>query len=59
MAFNPQQGLVYIPAHRGGFSYQNDPNWQFVRGRWNLAQGPSGGFSQRIRAGARQTLRCR
>lgn len=46
MAFNPQQGLVYIPAHRGAFSYQNDPNWKYVRGRWNLAQGPSGGFSQ-------------
>jgi PQQ-dependent dehydrogenase (methanol/ethanol family) len=46
MAFNPQQGLVYIPAHRGAFSYQDDPHWQFVRGRWNLAQGPSGGFSQ-------------
>jgi quinohemoprotein ethanol dehydrogenase len=46
MAFNPQQGLVYIPQHRGSFSYQNDPNWQFVRGRWNLAQGPSGGFTQ-------------
>jgi mono/diheme cytochrome c family protein len=46
MAFNPQQGLVYIPTHRGAFSYQNDPDWQFVRGRWNLAQGPSGGFTQ-------------
>jgi mono/diheme cytochrome c family protein len=46
MAFNPQQGLVYIPAHRGSFSYQDDPQWQFVRGRWNLAQGPAGGFTQ-------------
>jgi quinohemoprotein ethanol dehydrogenase len=46
MAFNPTEGLVYIPAHRGAFSYQNDPDWKFVRGRWNLAQGPSGGFSQ-------------
>jgi quinohemoprotein ethanol dehydrogenase len=46
MAFNPQQGLVYIPAHRGAFSYQNDPKWKYVRGRWNLAQGPNGGFTQ-------------
>jgi quinohemoprotein ethanol dehydrogenase len=46
MAFNPQEGLVYIPVHRDAFSYQNDPKWKFVRGRWNLAQGPSGGFSQ-------------
>jgi quinohemoprotein ethanol dehydrogenase len=38
MAFNPQEGLVYIPAHRDGFTYKNDPAWQFVRGRWNLAQ---------------------
>jgi quinohemoprotein ethanol dehydrogenase len=37
MAFNPQEGLVYIPAHRSGFTYKSDPAWQFVRGRWNLA----------------------
>jgi PQQ-dependent dehydrogenase (methanol/ethanol family) len=37
MAFNPQQGLVYIPAHRDGFTYKHDPAWKFVRGRWNLA----------------------
>jgi quinohemoprotein ethanol dehydrogenase len=37
MAFNPQEGLVYIPAHRDGFTYKHDPQWQFVRGRWNLA----------------------
>jgi PQQ-dependent dehydrogenase (methanol/ethanol family) len=46
MAFNPEQGLVYIPIHRGGFTYQNDARWQFVRGRWNMAQGPAGGFTQ-------------
>jgi quinohemoprotein ethanol dehydrogenase len=46
MAYNPSEGLIYIPAHRGAFSYQNDPQWKFVRGRWNLAQGPNGGFSQ-------------
>jgi len=46
MAFNPELGVVYIPIHRGAFSYQNDPDWKFVRGRWNLAQGPLGGFSQ-------------
>jgi PQQ-dependent dehydrogenase (methanol/ethanol family) len=46
MAFNPKQGLVYIPEHRSAFSFQNDAKWQFVQGRWNLAQGASGGFSQ-------------
>jgi quinohemoprotein ethanol dehydrogenase len=43
MAFNPAEGLVYIPAHRDGFTYKHDANWQFVRGRWNLAlEGPFG-----------------
>ncbi|MEO6078404.1 MAG: PQQ-dependent dehydrogenase, methanol/ethanol family [Steroidobacteraceae bacterium] len=37
MAFNPQEGLVYIPAHREAFTYKHDKAWQFVRGRWNLA----------------------
>jgi len=43
MAFNPSEGLVYIPAQRGPFTYKNDANWKFVRGRWNLAQ--DGAFS--------------
>jgi quinohemoprotein ethanol dehydrogenase len=43
MAFNPDEGLVYIPAMRGTFVYKNDPNWTFVRGRWNIAQ--DGGFT--------------
>jgi quinohemoprotein ethanol dehydrogenase len=47
MAFNPTEGLVYIPSARGPFTYKNDPGWKFVRGRWNLAQlgafGPSAG----------------
>jgi quinohemoprotein ethanol dehydrogenase len=38
MAFNPQEGLVFIPALRGQFTYSNDATWTFVRGRWNLAQ---------------------
>ncbi|MET0280848.1 MAG: PQQ-dependent dehydrogenase, methanol/ethanol family [Steroidobacteraceae bacterium] len=43
MAFNPKEGLVFIPAHRDGFTYKNDPAWKFVRGRWNLAlEGPFG-----------------
>ncbi|HTQ35832.1 MAG TPA: PQQ-dependent dehydrogenase, methanol/ethanol family [Steroidobacteraceae bacterium] len=46
MAFDPQEALVYIPVHRESFSYQNDPRWQFVQGRWNLAQGPLAGFNQ-------------
>jgi quinohemoprotein ethanol dehydrogenase len=44
MAFNPDEGLVFIPGQRGAFSFKNDANWQFVRGRWNLAQ--DGAFSQ-------------
>jgi PQQ-dependent dehydrogenase (methanol/ethanol family) len=44
MAFNPTEGLVYIPGQRGAFSFKNDPNWKFVRGRWNLAQ--DGAFAQ-------------
>jgi len=46
MAFDAQEGLVYIPVHRESFSYQNDPQWKFVQGRWNLAQGPQAGFNQ-------------
>jgi quinohemoprotein ethanol dehydrogenase len=44
MAFDPNEGLVYIPAMRSGFTYKNDPDWKFVRGRWNLAQ--AGAFGQ-------------
>ncbi len=36
MAFHPGEGLVFIPAIRSGFNYTTDPQWQFVRGRWNL-----------------------
>ncbi|MEY2853400.1 MAG: hypothetical protein RL030_532 [Pseudomonadota bacterium] len=44
MAFNPNEGLMYIPAMRGPFTYENDPKWTFERGRWNLAQ--LGAFSR-------------
>jgi quinohemoprotein ethanol dehydrogenase len=38
MSFDPAEGLVFIPAMVSSFSYQNDPDWQFIRGKWNLAQ---------------------
>jgi PQQ-dependent dehydrogenase (methanol/ethanol family) len=38
MSFDPDEGLVYLPAMVSGFSYQHDPAWQFVRGKWNLAE---------------------
>lgn len=28
MAFNPEQGLVYIPANIGGFPFVHEKNWQ-------------------------------
>ena len=34
------------------FTYQNDPHWKFVRGRWNLAQG-------RVRSASRSRVRRR
>src|SRR6478752_4481305 len=33
MAFNPSEGLVYIPAQRGPLTYKKDANWKFVRGQ--------------------------
>ncbi len=38
MSFDPAVGLIFLPATVSNFSYQNDPNWQFVRGKWNLAE---------------------
>ncbi|MCB2051644.1 MAG: c-type cytochrome, partial [Novosphingobium sp.] len=38
MAFSPQTGLVYIPAHRALFGYEDDKApFKFRPGRWNLA----------------------
>jgi quinohemoprotein ethanol dehydrogenase len=37
MAFNPKQGLVYIPVVNVPFTYGNDPNYRHVQGAWNLA----------------------
>jgi quinohemoprotein ethanol dehydrogenase len=37
MAFNPKQGLVYIPVVNVPFTYGNDPNYKHVQGAWNLA----------------------
>ncbi|MET0292882.1 MAG: PQQ-dependent dehydrogenase, methanol/ethanol family [Steroidobacteraceae bacterium] len=38
MSFDPSEGLVYLPATVSNFGYQNDPDWQFIRGKWNLAE---------------------
>ena len=37
MSFNPQTGLVYIPAQDIGFYYAQDPKFQFANGKWNTA----------------------
>jgi len=37
MAFSPQTGLVYIPTLDSRFFWQNDPNFEFAAGYWNLA----------------------
>jgi quinohemoprotein ethanol dehydrogenase len=47
MAFDPNLGLMFIPAMRGPFTYQDDPKWTFVRGRWNLAQQGAFGRTER------------
>jgi quinohemoprotein ethanol dehydrogenase len=36
MSFNPDTGLVYIPASESSFVYQDDPDWEFIPGQWNL-----------------------
>ena len=37
MAFSPKENLVYIPAISTPFSYENDPNYRFLKGAWNIA----------------------
>lgn len=36
MAFSPKSGLVYIPAQSIPFLYDEDKNFRFRPGRWNL-----------------------
>ncbi|MCG9917593.1 MAG: PQQ-dependent dehydrogenase, methanol/ethanol family [Phenylobacterium sp.] len=36
MAFNPQTGLVYIPAQVVPFAYMNDANYRHEPGAWNI-----------------------
>jgi len=36
IAFNPTEGLVYIPAMISGYQYAVDPNFKFKDGGWNL-----------------------
>ena len=35
MAFNPQTGLVYIPAQEVPFAYADDPDYDYQVGKWN------------------------
>ncbi|WCT75373.1 PQQ-dependent dehydrogenase, methanol/ethanol family [Sphingomonas naphthae] len=37
MAYSPKTGLVYIPAQDVAFGYQNDANFKYAPGMWNLA----------------------
>lgn len=36
MSFNPQTGLVYIPAQENGFVYIRDQRFQYRPGLWNV-----------------------
>jgi len=36
MSYSPATGLVYIPAAESSFVYQDDPDWEFIPGAWNL-----------------------
>ena len=36
MAYSPKTGLVYIPAQQMPFAFQNDPNFSYKPGGWNL-----------------------
>jgi len=35
-AFDPQEGLVFIPAMQSGYAYGLDPHYKFKDGGWNL-----------------------
>ncbi len=36
MSFNPQTGLVYIPAQEVPYFFRLDPAWRYLPGAWNL-----------------------
>ena len=36
IAYDPQEGLVYIPAMIGAYAFGLDPNYKFKDGGWNL-----------------------
>ena len=36
MSFSPQTGLVYLPTLNSKFTWQNDQNFKYVPGLWNL-----------------------
>ncbi len=41
MAFNPKEGLVYIPAQTLYMDYADKQEFKFIPGAWNLGLGPS------------------
>ncbi len=40
MSFDPDTGLVYIPAQENGYPYLRDPQFKFLPGAWNLGMRP-------------------
>ncbi len=42
MSFNPETGLVYIPAKDMGSIFKMDPDWQYIPGDWNIGLDFSG-----------------
>ncbi|MCB9726792.1 MAG: PQQ-dependent dehydrogenase, methanol/ethanol family [Spirochaetaceae bacterium] len=36
MSFNPETGLVYVPAQESVFFFKEDPDWEYEPGSWNV-----------------------
>ena len=41
MSYDPQSGLVFIPAHEIAYAFRLDPKWEFRPGAWNLGYDPT------------------
>jgi quinohemoprotein ethanol dehydrogenase len=41
IAFNPKEGLVYIPTSNSTFAYAIDKNYQYLPGMWNIGVDPN------------------
>lgn len=41
IAFNPKEGLVYIPTSTSTFAYAIDKNYQYLPGMWNIGVDPN------------------